>query len=189
MTRTQGIGEEGNRKRRAHKKSRLGCRNCKLRRVKVSHAGMPFFLCRITDVLLECDETRPNCKKCTSFGVSCNYDSKAPDLQTSFDGTATIKSLQKPPRSINQALLGMTKVPAPLHPALILDNNSTFQVDGQCLDRLGRFHMRTVLSIGTSRAARLFQSVAIKLACSVRTHIEQSDIHANIAFLLLSIHT
>ncbi|KAJ5806758.1 hypothetical protein N7474_010350 [Penicillium riverlandense] len=42
------------RKRRFHTKSRQGCGNCKLRRVK-------------------CDETRPQCQKCHSFGVWCNY--------------------------------------------------------------------------------------------------------------------
>src|SRR6516225_2524886 len=31
---------EGSHKRKVHTKSRRGCRNCKLRRVKVSHAGI-----------------------------------------------------------------------------------------------------------------------------------------------------
>ncbi|KAK9351006.1 hypothetical protein V1523DRAFT_442222 [Lipomyces doorenjongii] len=106
-----GIGEEGSRKRRAHRKSRQGCRNCKLRRVK-------------------CDETRPRCKKCTTFAVSCNYDPKVPDLQISCDGTATIKALQKQQYSINQALLGMIDAPASLNPTIISDNNSTSSLIG-----------------------------------------------------------
>ncbi|KAK9427001.1 hypothetical protein V1505DRAFT_95659 [Lipomyces doorenjongii] len=128
-----GIGEEGSRKRRAHRKSRQGCRNCKLRRVK-------------------CDETRPRCKECATFAVSCNYDPKVPDLQISFDGTASIKALQKQPYSINQALLGMIDAPASLYPTIIVsDNNSTFQLDRQCLDRVRRFQIRTALSIGTAK--------------------------------------
>ncbi|KAJ1709234.1 hypothetical protein NYO67_8631 [Aspergillus flavus] len=48
--------------RKAHRKSRQGCRNCKLRRVK-------------------CDEVQPSCQRCTAYGVLCNYGSDAPDLQ------------------------------------------------------------------------------------------------------------
>ncbi|KAE8140521.1 hypothetical protein BDV38DRAFT_269085 [Aspergillus pseudotamarii] len=48
--------------RKAHRKSRNGCRNCKLRRVK-------------------CDEVQPTCQRCSAYGVLCNYGSDAPDLQ------------------------------------------------------------------------------------------------------------
>ena len=130
----------------------------------------------ITDILLECDETRPECKKCTTFRVYCNYDSTTPDLQMAFDGTATIKSPQKkPPCSINQPLRGMVKVPVPacLYPVIIPDDKSAFQLDGQSLDRLSRFHMRTVLTMGNKSAAALFQNVITRLAYSV------SDAHAH----------
>ncbi|KAI1146358.1 hypothetical protein F4825DRAFT_199473 [Nemania diffusa] len=50
------------RDRRIKRRSRNGCRNCKLRRVK-------------------CDEGRPQCKRCTSFGVLCNIVLVVPDLQ------------------------------------------------------------------------------------------------------------
>lgn len=42
------------RQRKAHRKSRLGCRNCKLRSIK-------------------CDEEKPNCNRCTSIGYKCSY--------------------------------------------------------------------------------------------------------------------
>ncbi|KAE8418128.1 hypothetical protein BDV36DRAFT_283255 [Aspergillus pseudocaelatus] len=48
--------------RKAHRKSRNGCRNCKLRRVK-------------------CDEVQPACQRCSAYGVLCNYGPDAPDLQ------------------------------------------------------------------------------------------------------------
>lgn len=169
--RSQYIGEEGSRKRKAHKKSRQGCRNCKLRSVKVSHvpAGMPF--CRVeclTDVLLKCDETKPKCKNCTSFGVVCNYDPKTPDLEMFFGGLANVTSQQKPPCTINQALLRKIEVPVSLYPVLIsADDNSSFQFDKQSVDRFGRFMMRTVLSIGSPIPASLWQNETIRLACSV----------------------
>lgn len=52
------------RKITAHRKSRTGCRNCKLRKVR-------------------CDETRPKCIKCDTYGILCNYDPRHEDLQWS----------------------------------------------------------------------------------------------------------
>ena len=43
--------------RKGHKKSRLGCHNCKIRKVK-------------------CDETKPECRRCEIYGVRCAYDQK-----------------------------------------------------------------------------------------------------------------
>ncbi|KAI7324006.1 hypothetical protein KC315_g8354 [Hortaea werneckii] len=50
------------RKPKSLRRCRYGCRNCKLRKVK-------------------CDEVRPHCKRCSSFGVTCNYLLQVPDLQ------------------------------------------------------------------------------------------------------------
>ncbi|KAH7410455.1 hypothetical protein DE146DRAFT_645004 [Phaeosphaeria sp. MPI-PUGE-AT-0046c] len=59
---------QAERKRRVHAKSRRGCGNCKLRRVK-------------------CDELRPQCKKCILFGVDCNYGSTTRTLQLPTQGS------------------------------------------------------------------------------------------------------
>ncbi|KAB8227997.1 Zn(II)2Cys6 transcription factor [Aspergillus alliaceus] len=45
---------EGYRPRRAHRKSRTGCTNCKRRRIK-------------------CDETKPQCKRCRMHGAVCDF--------------------------------------------------------------------------------------------------------------------
>ncbi|KAL1978153.1 hypothetical protein VTN31DRAFT_1012 [Thermomyces dupontii] len=42
-------------KRRSHRKSRLGCGNCKRRRVK-------------------CDETQPHCERCRKYGITCDFE-------------------------------------------------------------------------------------------------------------------
>lgn len=62
------------RRRRAHKKSRNGCSGCKLRRVK-------------------CDERKPRCQKCESFGLDCSYAKKKANLR--FTGEAAF-SLAEP---------------------------------------------------------------------------------------------
>ncbi|KAK4097029.1 hypothetical protein N658DRAFT_434849 [Parathielavia hyrcaniae] len=56
-----GSSAKTSRKRKIHRKSCLGCGNCKLRRVK-------------------CDETEPECKNCLTYGVLCSYRSDAFDL-------------------------------------------------------------------------------------------------------------
>ncbi|KAK4946080.1 hypothetical protein LTR10_014882 [Elasticomyces elasticus] len=55
---------QSKRKIAAHRKSRTGCRNCKLRKVR-------------------CDETHPRCIKCDTYGILCNYDLRHEDLQLS----------------------------------------------------------------------------------------------------------
>ncbi|KAH8816212.1 hypothetical protein F5884DRAFT_213946 [Xylogone sp. PMI_703] len=54
--------------RRSHRKSRLGCRRCKTRRVK-------------------CDETRPSCNNCVKHGIECDLTPPAASL--------TIRPLQR----------------------------------------------------------------------------------------------
>ncbi|KAM7189464.1 hypothetical protein V8F33_010047 [Rhypophila sp. PSN 637] len=54
------------------RRSRYGCRNCKLRKLKASFPGRKLGLC---------DEAKPQCRKCTSFGVICNYMANLPDLE------------------------------------------------------------------------------------------------------------
>ncbi|VUC28190.1 unnamed protein product [Clonostachys rosea] len=48
-------------KNRVFRRSRGGCRNCKLRKIK-------------------CDQVKPHCRCCLSFGVVCNYGIDVPDL-------------------------------------------------------------------------------------------------------------
>ncbi|CAG9948252.1 unnamed protein product [Clonostachys rosea f. rosea IK726] len=48
-------------KSRVFRRSRGGCRNCKLRKIK-------------------CDQAKPQCRCCLSFGVVCNYGISIPDL-------------------------------------------------------------------------------------------------------------
>ncbi|KAH7397126.1 hypothetical protein BKA66DRAFT_556783 [Pyrenochaeta sp. MPI-SDFR-AT-0127] len=48
--------------RRKSRRSRFGCRNCKLRKLK-------------------CDEEKPQCKRCSVFGLLCNFTPSIPDLQ------------------------------------------------------------------------------------------------------------
>jgi hypothetical protein len=71
------------------RRSRQGCRNCKLRRVKVS-AFSPLASSLRSFVLInylhsQCDELRPHCQGCRSYGVLRNYDANVPKLQLSTE--------------------------------------------------------------------------------------------------------
>jgi hypothetical protein len=137
--------------------------------------------CQPADILPQCDETKPECKKCATFGVTCTYDRKAADIQMSFEGTGTIMSTQNLPRSTNHTFINLTKVPNFQYP-VISDDNATLKMDSLSMERLGRFFKRTVLSIGTVRAGHIFQDAILGMAFAVRCHSGKSDCNTNILF-------
>lgn len=145
------------RKRKAHKKSRSGCRNCKMRRVK-------------------CDEAKPECEHCLDFGVSCNYDPKIPDLQLRRGAALYMDALSTASPSVNELMMGMMNKsirPNESNPQRAI-GFSTF--DSQDLERLGRFQTRTVHTIGTKKTAEIYHETVFQLACSAKylMHMVQS---------------
>ncbi|ESZ93261.1 hypothetical protein SBOR_6361 [Sclerotinia borealis F-4128] len=147
------VREDNQRKRRVHKKSRKGCRNCKLRRVK-------------------CDETRPNCLKCKDYGYACSYDSKTPDLESVYSATSKTMEALIGPRQFSWSITPTpatrkSSIPITLEPSCIIgDDISFFELDRQSLYRLDRFRYRTVLSLGTPTAAGVFQEFSHTMACA-----------------------
>ncbi|KAH6665563.1 hypothetical protein B0J14DRAFT_233912 [Halenospora varia] len=133
------------RRRKTHRKSRLGCRNCKLRRVK-------------------CDETKPQCKKCVSFGVTCNYNGAAKDLELSLGNSEDIKSWSEStwnisdivPRAIDPIGCLLWTTPNDAFTGCLYDKDTT--------DRLHRFYTRTVITIGINPSQNIFQEVTLALA-------------------------
>lgn len=71
------------------RRSRRGCRNCKLRKVKVSAFPLLASSLRLFVLIIylhgQCDELRPHCQGCRSYGVLCNYDANVPELQLSTE--------------------------------------------------------------------------------------------------------
>ena len=158
------------RKIKAHRKSRRGCGNCKLRRVKVGKLHLSES-CEgyMTKSYLQCDESKPKCQKCTSFGVLCSYDSQNSDLQSSFDRAANMGTLQILPYALKQT------VPSIITPSLRL--RSTGSSDGRDaiydfqlrdLELLKKFQTRTVYTITTDQNLHLYQKQSLQLAHSVR---------------------
>ncbi|EXJ84987.1 hypothetical protein A1O3_05662 [Capronia epimyces CBS 606.96] len=157
------------RKRKAHRKSRLGCRNCKLRRVK-------------------CDEKKPLCEKCLEFGVVCNYDPSIPDLQPRT-GAAEVgrieATLQRSPTSSNRPILEMINASLREDTSLPLGIYPMKQMDYSDLARLERFQSHTVLTVGAKSTSLYFKNELVPLACShlFLMHLIQSVTAAHDRFL------
>jgi hypothetical protein len=140
------------RKRRIHRKSRSGCRNCRLRRVK-------------------CDERKPLCDRCTDFGVSCNYDPTVSDLQPlqgSTHVTTMTTKLGPSPVSHKQLAIGMIESSLNEDPCCHSKHLDTVNFQQYDMALLHKFQTRTVFCLGTSTATLIFQKEVVMLACSHR---------------------
>ncbi|PWY75990.1 hypothetical protein BO94DRAFT_499303 [Aspergillus sclerotioniger CBS 115572] len=104
-------------RRPAHRRSRRGCGNCKLRSVK-------------------CDETKPVCRRCLAYGVSCTYASTGP-LQASVERVVTMAQ--------------------PFGLSYWVDTNDFL---------LSRFQVRTALTVSHGRSRQVLQNEVMQLARS-----------------------
>lgn len=171
------LAETTQRKRKAHTKSRAGCGNCKIRRVKVR------VVCRaefhrsswdnvaLTSARLQCDESKPKCKKCVAFGVSCNYgateSTSVGELVLSFEGTSCIEAPSKAPISMNQTMLDLINYNLRHSPTGKLLGDQTYKLTAQDLEVLDRFSKRTILTLGTDVTKWILQAETPRLACLV----------------------
>jgi hypothetical protein len=142
------------RKRKPHKKSRNGCRNCKIRRVK-------------------CSEVRPACFQCRDFGILCNYDTTIPDLQP-LSMTAECVDFDSPidawvsPFSNNGPILDVVNSSLRQDSINQKWKDMMMYFDNADLARLARFREKTVLSIGVKQVSRMWQGEVFQLACTHR---------------------
>ncbi|KAF2703130.1 hypothetical protein K504DRAFT_508307 [Pleomassaria siparia CBS 279.74] len=146
------------RKRKSHAKSRKGCGNCKLRRVK-------------------CDEKRPQCQKCVSYGVSCNYDGKKASLHLSAQGSFQVEFSQN---SSTERLVVHMGLPPPVsvsvNRTMVAMANDSLKVASMDMDTnlwtfserdlgvMKRFQERTAMTIGTAKTAPLYRHAISSLA-------------------------
>ena len=143
-------GQETARRSRSHPKSRKGCGNCKIRKVK-------------------CDETQPSCKRCISYATSCNYDSRDEAFQPVARRNGYLHTLCPPPCSENGLILEIINSMPGVHP---MSSSSLSHGSGRfsrCdLEILDKFHRRTVLTIGIGTCSHVYQNAYAKLTLSVR---------------------
>ncbi|KAL6689928.1 hypothetical protein J3F84DRAFT_405579 [Trichoderma pleuroticola] len=105
------------RERRPMTRSRFGCRNCKLRKVK-------------------CDESKPWCKRCISFGVICNFRLDVLDLQPVTCDPVIYAS--------QVARQGTVLQPPPSSSVWSSDGSTLYQLDSKCQDFVTRYLGRSL---------------------------------------------
>lgn len=160
-------GDGTPKKRKPHTKSRRGCNNCKLRKVK-------------------CDESKPKCEKCSSYGVSCDYETQA--LQLHFSGTGSFQVEMQKPEQINlppafdaeKLIASMMDAPLYLHVEEGAATPDVCYLDKAHLDLLRKFHNRSVLTIGTPDSVPVYQRVLTQMASKY-----SFVLHAALRFTLL----
>ncbi|KAJ8118186.1 hypothetical protein OPT61_g792 [Boeremia exigua] len=168
---------EAARKRRPHVKSKRGCGNCKLRRVK-------------------CDEAQPSCRKCKLYGVTCDYSGQASFLDLNAQGSfqvhlepiVVMESSSPEDETANVLMRNRENsieswIP-PLHamsfiPSLASTIDDSLQIDmvdltcvkgswyftKDQLQVVSRFRERTSLTIGNPKAACVYRDLVCQLAC------------------------
>lgn len=140
------------RKRRSHRKSRNGCRNCRLRRVK-------------------CDEKRPFCNKCSDYGISCNYNPSVPDLEP-LQGTTNVTTMTTAlgPSPLSHKRLAIDMITTSLQQDRSAQANflGVLRFQDYNMELLEKFQTRTVFCLGTKAATHVFQQEVVRLACSHR---------------------
>ncbi|KAI0141573.1 hypothetical protein GGR57DRAFT_487181 [Xylariaceae sp. FL1272] len=100
------------------RRSRFGCRNCKLRKVK-------------------CDEARPQCKKCTAFGLLCNAKPGVTDMQP-----ACADSMRASSRPQERLRLR----PPPTAAIWTADSSTRYELNARCQGFITRYLARRILN-------------------------------------------
>ncbi|KAL6693110.1 hypothetical protein J3F84DRAFT_84997 [Trichoderma pleuroticola] len=141
------------RKRKTHRKSRLGCGNCKIRGVK-------------------CDESKPACRRCHVSGFTCNYSRSAPTLQL-FHSSVLRFDLSPSQVPAVDTLLPTDSIfwDASLQPALripivlpLQGRLGEYTLRPQDYAALHRFQTRTSASLGTVDTRKWYPKVVSSLA-------------------------
>ncbi|KAI8267906.1 hypothetical protein K4K58_006749 [Colletotrichum sp. SAR11_239] len=139
------------RKRKSHTKSRKGCGNCKLRRVK-------------------CDESKPRCKKCLDYGVTCAYGPSSEAASLSVEVAFKVdlapcraKTTAAPSRKPASCL--PRTLPPPLPSTGSPESpDAAYQLTPTDVRLLERFQKRTVISFGTPTTKDIYERKTLPIA-------------------------
>lgn len=124
----------------------------------------------------QCDETRPGCKRCRAFGVTCNFGYNVPDLQPHHQSQITqelssvLRLRESPLQALGDNLIWS------------MNESSVLHLDALDHELFCRFRYRTVYSLGGPAVAsayenRIFEdSFSVSLNCGLRDSAMQHPI-------------
>ena len=123
----------------------------------------------VVEILLQCDETRPHCRTCTSSQYWCNYDFHTPDLEPLLQGSnhgkvQNLKHKKPYQRSSPVAVLA----PALDTAFVVADANASIELDKASMKRLDHFRASTVYTFAHPKMAEVYQNGILRLGFSVR---------------------
>lgn len=129
-------GPKKQREGRTPRRSRFGCRNCKLRKLKVSGIWPPGLNSPVVDCSkYQCDECKPQCQRCSSFGILCNFMSNVPDLQSVAADTGHRSVVRR-----NAELQ-----PPPTNAIWTSNASTSYQLNAKGQDFISRYFRRSLL--------------------------------------------
>ncbi|KAL7788340.1 hypothetical protein V8C37DRAFT_235379 [Trichoderma ceciliae] len=140
------------RKRKTHRKSRLGCGNCKIRSVK-------------------CDESKPTCRRCQASGFTCNYSRTVPTLHLSHSSVLRLNLSHNQTQAVDVFSTDNIFREVSLQPALQIP--IVLPLQGRLGDytlrpgdyaALDRFQNRTAGTLGTASTGKWYLKVVSGLA-------------------------
>jgi hypothetical protein len=127
----------------ASKRSRNGCRNCKLRKVKVRIDLSERSLIRVAN-RPQCDETnRQQCLNCTSFRLVCNFKTSIPDMQLELLSASKVVQ----PTSVLRPPVTSTVWTA--------DASYSYQLNAKCQDFITRYLRQSLCNPDDPNMARV----------------------------------
>jgi hypothetical protein len=138
------------------RRSRNGCSNCKLRRIKVFQPLCSHIHLSLT--VSKCDENKPRCQQCRKAHVACTYTSLSTSSELSSSHELVLAQL--PPCSINSLLLSS------LNRALV-EQDDTKSLDTEEFECFTRFRDITVRSFGVPGTSELYKTEFDRLFLSV----------------------
>ncbi|KAL6895237.1 hypothetical protein HDV57DRAFT_520628 [Trichoderma longibrachiatum] len=166
------------RKRKTHRKSRLGCGNCKIRSIKVIQPNrflsQPPILPRSDN--LRCDESKPSCRRCHASGFTCNYSRAIPALQLSHANVLSLSlhlnhTTSSQTAQANSLVTDSIPKESFLRPGLqipivlpLQGKMGTYILQPQDYAALSRFQTRTGESLGNAASRKCYRKVMASLA-------------------------
>lgn len=183
---TKDAQDPQQRRRRTHKKSRRGCSGCKQRRIKCDEEKPCCRRCRgfglectYDGKVAELTFAGEGCFRLDDVVQSASRKASEHTQRTAHLSMSTSLEAYRPtslplsaPRTLDQAtaVVGhLNGLPSPP----TSDGEETGPVRTSSiaeLEVLARFNERTVLSVGTRQAAKIYQREVFELACTVSRH-------------------
>lgn len=145
--------------RRAHRKSRQGCANCKLRSIKASHGTRSPVRLGLTGIhsRWQCDESKPQCRRCIAYGIRCGYEPGVSAMELPFVITFGLENSL--PRSLPEAPVSL-----PLAGAA---EGRLYEMRPADRDLLARFQRTAILTSGAENQSVGFQNAILQLTYMV----------------------